>query len=44
MKNTIINNITIRCEFIDLIDRLERINYDYVDLSELNNFKLCIHC
>ena len=38
MKNTIINNITIRCEFIDLIDRLERINYDYVDLSELNNF------
>jgi hypothetical protein len=38
MKQTIINNITIRCEFIDLIDRLERINYDYVDLNELNNF------
>jgi hypothetical protein len=38
MKNQTINNITIRCEFIDLIDRLERINYDYVDLNELNNF------
>jgi hypothetical protein len=37
MKQTI-NNITIRCEFIDLIDRLERINYDYVDINELNNF------
>ena len=32
MKQTTINNIIIRCEFIDLLDRLERINYDYVDL------------
>ena len=38
MKKSTINNITIRCEFIDLIDRLERINYDYVDLNELNGF------
>ncbi len=37
-KKKSISNITIRCEFIDLIDRLERINYDYVDLNELNNF------
>ena len=34
-QQKVINNITIRCEFIDLIDRL---NYDYVDLNELNNF------
>ncbi len=43
MKNNkiidkIIEKIIIRCEFIDLIDHLERINYDYVDLNELNNF------
>lgn len=38
MKQTTINNIIIRCEFIELLDRLERINYDYVDLSELNHF------
>jgi hypothetical protein len=38
MKKQNISNILIRCEFIDLIDRLERINYDYVDLNELNNF------
>jgi hypothetical protein len=38
MKQTTINNIIIRCEFIDLLDRLERINYDYVDLNELNDF------
>ncbi len=37
-NNKIIENIIIRCEFIDLIDRLERINYDYVDLNELNKF------
>jgi hypothetical protein len=40
MKNQIkvITNIIIRCEFIDLIDRLEKINYDYVDINKLNNF------
>lgn len=38
ITNKIINQIIIRCEFIDLIDRLERINYDYVDINELNNF------
>ncbi len=38
MKKQNISNIIIRCEFIDLIDRLERINYDYVDINELNNF------
>ncbi len=38
MNNKKINTIIIRCEFIDLIDRLEKINYDYVDLNELNNF------
>ncbi len=37
-KQKNITNIIIRCEFIDLIDRLERINYNYVDLNELNNF------
>jgi hypothetical protein len=38
MRQTPINNIIIRCEFIDLLDRLERINFDFVDLNELNNF------
>ncbi len=37
MKRSI-TNIIIRCEFIDLLDRLEKINYDYVDINELNNF------
>ncbi len=30
--------IIIRCQFIDLLDKLERINFDYVDINELNNF------
>lgn len=32
------NNIIIRCEFIELLDHLEKINIDYVDINKLNNF------
>ena len=30
--------IIIRCQFIDLLDKLEKINFDFVDINELNNF------
>lgn len=34
----IMKEIIIRCHFIELLDKLERINFDFVDLNELNNF------
>ncbi len=32
------NNIIIRCEFIELLEHLEKINIDYVDINKLIDF------
>ena len=38
MINNIINNIIIRCEFIDLLEYLEKISIDYSDFNIFTDF------
>jgi hypothetical protein len=35
---TMMKEIIMRGLFIDLLDKLEKINFDFVDINELNNF------
>ena len=35
---TMMKKIIMRGLFIDLLDKLEKINFDFVDINELNNF------
>jgi hypothetical protein len=38
MNETNLDNICKRCEFIDLLDYLEKINIDYVDINNFEGF------